>query len=81
MNNNDNKQLNNEAPVEEIKEDAENVEVVPEEQVGIIKEVDLNREMKTSFLSYAMSVIVSRALPDVRAVSYTHLTLPTMAVV
>ena len=66
MNNDDNKQLNNEAPVEEIKEDAENVEVVPEEQVGIIKEVDLNREMKTSFLSYAMSVIVSRALPDVR---------------
>ena len=43
MNNDDNKQLNNEAPVEEIKEDAENVEVVPEEQVGIIKEVDLNR--------------------------------------
>ena len=66
MNNDDNKQLNNEAPVEEIKEDAENVEVVPEEQIGIIKEVDLNREMKTSFLSYAMSVIVSRALPDVR---------------
>ena len=66
MNNEDNKQLNNEAPVEEIKEDAENVEVVPEEQIGIIREVDLNREMKTSFLSYAMSVIVSRALPDVR---------------
>jgi len=33
---------------------------------GIIKEVDLSREMKTSFLSYAMSVIVSRAIPDVR---------------
>ena len=31
-----------------------------------IKEVDLNNEMKDSFLSYAMSVIVSRALPDVR---------------
>jgi DNA gyrase subunit A len=31
-----------------------------------IKEVDLSREMKNSFLSYAMSVIVSRALPDVR---------------
>ena len=31
-----------------------------------IKEVDLNHEMKESFLSYAMSVIVSRALPDVR---------------
>ena len=31
-----------------------------------IKEVDICREMKNSFLSYAMSVIVSRALPDVR---------------
>lgn len=29
-------------------------------------EVNLTSEMKTSFLSYAMSVIVSRALPDVR---------------
>ena len=33
---------------------------------GGIKEVNLAREMKTSFLSYAMSVIVSRALPDAR---------------
>ncbi|MGI6768267.1 MAG: DNA gyrase subunit A [Bacilli bacterium] len=31
-----------------------------------IKEVNLTKEMKTSFLSYAMSVIVSRAIPDVR---------------
>jgi DNA gyrase subunit A len=31
-----------------------------------ISEIDLASEMKTSFLSYAMSVIVSRALPDVR---------------
>lgn len=29
-------------------------------------DIDLNNEMKNSFLSYAMSVIVSRALPDVR---------------
>ncbi len=28
--------------------------------------VDLNREMRKSFLDYSMSVIVSRALPDVR---------------
>ena len=33
---------------------------------GKIKEVDLAKEMRSSFLSYAMSVIVSRALPDVR---------------
>ena len=37
-----------------------------EERPANIREVDLTREMKTSFLSYAMSVIVARALPDVR---------------
>ncbi|MBC1334920.1 DNA gyrase subunit A [Listeria booriae] len=31
-----------------------------------ITEVNLNKEMRTSFLDYAMSVIVARALPDVR---------------
>ncbi|RYL94186.1 DNA gyrase subunit A [Sporolactobacillus sp. THM19-2] len=31
-----------------------------------IKPVDIGHEMRTSFLDYAMSVIVSRALPDVR---------------
>lgn len=31
-----------------------------------IKEIDISQEMKSSFLDYAMSVIVSRALPDVR---------------
>ena len=72
----------------------------------------LNEEMKTSYINYAMSVIIGRALPDARdglkpvhrrvlygmhegghtsekkysksarsvgeAVSYTHLTLPTI---
>lgn len=33
---------------------------------GKIKELNIATEMKTSFLNYAMSVIVSRALPDVR---------------
>jgi len=33
---------------------------------GNIKDVNLTGEMKTSFLDYAMSVIASRALPDVR---------------
>ena len=37
-----------------------------ENHIGGIKEIDLAKEMKTSFLSYAMSVIVSRALPDAR---------------
>ena len=31
-----------------------------------ISDINITSEMKTSFLSYAMSVIVSRALPDVR---------------
>lgn len=33
---------------------------------GDILNVDLQREMETSYLDYAMSVIVGRALPDVR---------------
>ncbi len=35
----------------------ENEEIIP---------VDLDEEMRRSYLDYAMSVIVSRALPDVR---------------
>ena len=31
-----------------------------------IEELDVNNKMKTSFLNYAMSVIVARALPDAR---------------
>ncbi|KAB8136272.1 DNA gyrase subunit A [Gracilibacillus oryzae] len=31
-----------------------------------IQEINIGQEMRTSFLDYAMSVIVSRALPDVR---------------
>ena len=33
---------------------------------GRIKDVDVQEEMKSSFLEYSMSVIISRALPDVR---------------
>ena len=48
-----------------------------------IVSVDINEEMKQCYIDYAMSVIVARALPDVRdglkpvqrriPVSYTHL--------
>ncbi|MDV3140963.1 MAG: DNA gyrase subunit A, partial [Candidatus Phytoplasma australasiaticum] len=31
-----------------------------------VQVVDINEEVKKSFLSYAMSVIVRRALPDIR---------------
>ena len=35
-------------------------------QHGRIEPVDLQTEMQRSYLDYSMSVIVSRALPDVR---------------
>ena len=41
-------------------------DLVDGHHLGAVKEVDLSNEMRTAFLSYAMSVIVSRALPDVR---------------
>ncbi len=34
--------------------------------IGRIKRADINEQMQSSYLSYAMSVIVSRALPDAR---------------
>lgn len=36
------------------------------DNTGNVLEVDINQEMKKSYIDYAMSVIVSRALPDVR---------------
>lgn len=35
-------------------------------EVGLVKKVSIDNEMRDSYLSYAMSVIVSRALPDAR---------------
>ena len=40
--------------------------MVTKTQYGYVKPASLEEEMKKSYLSYAMSVIVSRALPDVR---------------
>jgi len=37
-----------------------------DEQRSNVEEINIGEEMRTSFLDYAMSVIVSRALPDVR---------------
>lgn len=37
-----------------------------EEPRSQVKEIDIGSEMRTSFMDYAMSIIVSRALPDVR---------------
>ena len=38
-----------------------------------IKLISMHDEMSSSYLSYAMSVIVSRALPDVRDLSLIHI--------
>jgi DNA gyrase subunit A len=35
-------------------------------EIGIVRPVSINDEMRTAYLDYAMSVIVSRALPDAR---------------
>ncbi|MHC1740882.1 MAG: DNA topoisomerase (ATP-hydrolyzing) subunit A [Anaerolineaceae bacterium] len=35
-------------------------------EIGMVKRVDIDHEMQQSYLDYAMSVIVARALPDAR---------------
>ena len=35
-------------------------------EIGTVQPVDIEREMRSAYLDYAMSVIVSRALPDAR---------------
>ncbi len=35
-------------------------------EIGKIEQIDINDEMRTAYLDYAMSVIVARALPDAR---------------
>ena len=38
----------------------------PDDNLAAIRGIDINSEMEQAFIDYAMSVIVSRALPDVR---------------
>jgi len=35
-------------------------------EIGIVQQIDIDNEMREAYLDYAMSVIVARALPDVR---------------
>ncbi|MFQ5616479.1 MAG: DNA gyrase subunit A, partial [Anaerolineales bacterium] len=35
-------------------------------EIGTVQQVDINQEMRSAYLDYAMSVIVARALPDAR---------------
>ncbi|PRX47729.1 DNA gyrase subunit A [Prauserella shujinwangii] len=41
-------------------------ETLPPDSHGRVQPVDIQQEMQNSYIDYAMSVIVSRALPDVR---------------
>ncbi len=51
--------MDNEKNINNVTENTENT-------IGKVIDVDINHEMRKSFLDYSMSVIVSRALPDVR---------------
>ena len=46
--------------------EVKNPEEIQEEAVGIIEPVEIDQEMRTAYIDYSMSVIVSRALPDAR---------------
>ena len=35
-------------------------------EIGTVRQIDIDQEMQSAYLDYAMSVIVARALPDVR---------------
>ncbi len=54
-----------EQPFENLENSEEEQEIIKSE-IGTVKIQKLETEMETSYLAYAMSVIVSRALPDVR---------------
>ena len=41
-------------------------ENIVEGQTGVIEPVEIDQEMRSAYIDYSMSVIVSRALPDVR---------------
>jgi DNA gyrase subunit A len=53
-------------PDDETPTDVTLVDALDPGEGDLITQVDLNQEMQRSFLDYAMSVIVDRALPDVR---------------
>ncbi|MBR6345837.1 MAG: DNA topoisomerase 4 subunit A, partial [Bacteroidales bacterium] len=44
----------------------ENQDILQEQPTGYTEQVEIDHEMRTAYIDYSMSVIVSRALPDVR---------------
>src|SRR5574344_184337 len=57
--------VNNVADEENTASDAD-IEKIEEGIVPGLRDTDLSKEVKSSFLDYAMSVIVARAIPDIR---------------
>lgn len=55
----------NKTPEEDILDDSFSDEE-SQKAVDAIEDIEISKEMKDSFLDYSMSVIVQRALPDVR---------------
>ncbi|WP_424223864.1 DNA gyrase subunit A [Brooklawnia sp.] len=53
-------------PVSEEEAAEQVVDTIEEPRKGVIEQIDLQTEVQNSYLEYAMSVIVGRALPDVR---------------
>ena len=47
-------------------EEPENPEIPENDNSGSLQQVDIDSQMRSAYLDYAMSVIVARALPDVR---------------
>ena len=45
---------------------SDTTESIPDDGPSGIEAIEIQQEMEQSFLDYAMSVIVSRALPDAR---------------
>ena len=53
-------------------EDNKELEVEEYSPVDKIEQLDINNKVKTSFLNYAMSVIISRALPEIDGFKPSH---------
>ena len=64
--NNSENDLEDDEDLEKSKEDAKKDKELLENHVDHVLPINLSNCMQDSFLSYAMSVIVARALPDVR---------------
>ena len=49
-----------------MEKDKENFVELEKQEYDKIEQLDINNKVKSSFLNYAMSVIIARALPDAR---------------